>query len=160
MLPILQATLAGLGAVLTASVMSVASGMGMGRSQQLYQVELPLAAPVILAGIRASVIVVFNLRRCIASAVGAGTLRARSIIIGLSGFNTAYVIEGALLVALAASLSIACLKADARAYTRHAKDKTVTCQHHAADTANSHQQKGDHPIFATLILMLIKRGIH
>lgn len=49
-LPILQATLAGLGAV-PASVMSVASGMGMSRRQQLYQVELPLAAPVILAGI-------------------------------------------------------------------------------------------------------------
>lgn len=37
-LPILQATLAGLGAV-PASVMSVASGMGMSRRQQLYQVD-------------------------------------------------------------------------------------------------------------------------
>ncbi|MCF3774154.1 ABC transporter permease subunit, partial [Salmonella enterica] len=54
--PILQATLSGLGAV-PASVMSVASGMGMSRRQQLYQFELQLAAPVILAGIRTSVII-------------------------------------------------------------------------------------------------------
>ena len=37
----------------------------------------------------------------IASTVGANTL-GTPIIIGLSGFNTAYIIQGALLVALAA----------------------------------------------------------
>ncbi|EBH7547070.1 ABC transporter permease [Salmonella enterica] len=117
-LPILQATLAGLGAV-PASVMSVASGMGMSRRQQLYQVELPLAAPVILAGIRTSVIINIG-TATIASTVGASTL-GTPIIIGLSGFNTAYVIQGALLVALAAIIIDRLFERLTRALTRHAK---------------------------------------
>ncbi|EBB6842596.1 ABC transporter permease [Salmonella enterica] len=111
-LPILQATLAGLGAV-------PASGMGMSRRQQLYQVELPLAAPVILAGIRTSVIINIG-TATIASTVGASTL-GTPIIIGLSGFNTAYVIQGALLVALAAIIIDRLFERLTRALTRHAK---------------------------------------
>ncbi|KNC93990.1 ABC transporter permease subunit, partial [Trabulsiella odontotermitis] len=64
------------------------------------KVELPLAAPVILAGIRTSVIINIG-TAAIASTVGANTL-GTPIIIGLSGFNTAYVLQGAVLVALAA----------------------------------------------------------
>lgn len=55
-LPILQATLAGIGSI-PESVRSIASGMGMSPGQQLRKVELPLAAPVILAGVRTSVII-------------------------------------------------------------------------------------------------------
>ena len=62
--------------------------------------ELPLAAPVIIAGIRTSVIINIG-TATIASTVGANTL-GTPIIIGLSGFNTAYIVQGALLVALAA----------------------------------------------------------
>lgn len=98
-LPVLQATLAGLGSI-PLTIRDIASGMGMSRAQQLWKVELPLAAPVILAGIRTSVIVNIG-TATIASTVGASTL-GTPIIIGLSGFNTAYVIQGALLVALAA----------------------------------------------------------
>ena len=68
--------------------------------QRLRQVELPLAAPVIVAGVRTSVIVNIG-TATIASTVGANTL-GTPIIIGLSGFNTAYVVQGAILVALAA----------------------------------------------------------
>ncbi|ORZ75551.1 ABC transporter permease [Klebsiella pneumoniae] len=81
-------------------VSGVAEGMGMTGWQRLYKVELPLAAPVILAGIRTSVIVNIG-TATIASTVGASTL-GTPIIIGLSGFNTAYIVQGALLVALAA----------------------------------------------------------
>ncbi|SFQ96130.1 osmoprotectant transport system permease protein [Enterobacter sp. kpr-6] len=98
-LPILQGTLAGLTAV-PAGVQSVAMGMGMSAWQRLLKVELPLAAPVILAGVRTSVIINIG-TAAIASTVGANTLGS-PIIIGLSGFNTAYVIQGAVLVALAA----------------------------------------------------------
>src|SRR5699024_12547951 len=91
----LQATLAGLGAI-DASVTEVAKGMGMSRGQRLRKVELPLAAPVILAGVRTSVIINIG-TATIASTVGASTL-GTPIIIGLSGFNTAHVIQGALLV--------------------------------------------------------------
>lgn len=67
-LPILQATLAGLGGI-SASVLDVASGMGMSSGQRLRKVELPLAAPVILAGIRTSVIINIG-TATIASTVG------------------------------------------------------------------------------------------
>ncbi len=72
----------------------------MSRGQRLRKVELPLAAPVIIAGIRTSVIVNIG-TATIASTVGASTL-GTPIIIGLSGFNTAYIVQGAVLVALAA----------------------------------------------------------
>ncbi|SEL46652.1 osmoprotectant transport system permease protein [Kosakonia sacchari] len=98
-LPILQGTLAGIAAV-PESVQSVAQGMGMSALQRLVKVELPLAAPVIIAGVRTSVIINIG-TAAIASTVGASTL-GTPIIIGLSGFNTAYVIQGAILVALAA----------------------------------------------------------
>lgn len=98
-LPVLQGTLAGLAAVPAAAV-TVAEGMGMTGWQRLWKVELPLAAPVIVAGVRTSVIVNIG-TATIASTVGANTL-GTPIIIGLSGFNTAYVVQGAMLVALAA----------------------------------------------------------
>lgn len=71
-----------------------------GGQQQRVGVARALAAPVMLAGIRTSVIVNIG-TATIASTVGANTL-GTPIIIGLSGFNTAYVLQGALLVALAA----------------------------------------------------------
>lgn len=99
LLPILQGTLAGIGAVPPAA-REVATGVGMSPWQVLWRVELPLAAPVILAGVRTSVIINIG-TAAIASTVGTKTLGS-PIIIGLSGFNTAYVIQGALVVALLA----------------------------------------------------------
>lgn len=102
LLPILQGTLAGLDSV-PASSREIALGVGMSSWQRLWQVELALAAPVIIAGIRNSVIINIG-TAAIASTVGAKSLGS-PIIIGLSGFNTAYVIQGALLVALLAIVS-------------------------------------------------------
>lgn len=99
LLPILQGTLAGIGAV-PGSSREIAEGVGMSAWQILRKVELPLAAPVILAGIRTSVIINIG-TAAIASTVGAKTLGS-PVIIGLSGFNTAYIIQGACLVALLA----------------------------------------------------------
>ncbi len=98
-LPILQGTLAGLESV-PESAREVARGVGMSGWQRLTRVELPLAAPVILAGIRTSTIINIG-TAAIASTVGAKSLGS-PVIIGLSGFNTAYVIQGAVLVALLA----------------------------------------------------------
>lgn len=98
-LPILQGTLAGIASV-PESVQNVAKGMGMSAWQRLLKAELPLAAPMIIAGVRTSVIINIG-TATIASTVGASTL-GTPIIIGLSGFNTAYVVQGAVLVALAA----------------------------------------------------------
>jgi osmoprotectant transport system permease protein len=115
-LPVLQGTLAGLASV-PSSVLSVAQGMGMNGWQRLLKVELPLAAPVMIAGIRTSAIVNIG-TATIASTVGANTL-GTPIIIGLSGFNTAYVIQGAVLVALAAILVDRTFERLARLLSRH-----------------------------------------
>ncbi|MBE5250868.1 ABC transporter permease [Mixta mediterraneensis] len=102
LLPILQGTLAGIDSV-PASSREIAQGVGMSGWQRLWQVELALAAPVIIAGVRTSVIINIG-TAAIASTVGAKSLGS-PVIIGLSGFNTAYVIQGALLVALLAIVS-------------------------------------------------------
>ncbi|MEO5660149.1 MAG: ABC transporter permease [Polaromonas sp.] len=99
LLPVLQGTLAGIESV-PAPVREAAEGLGMNARQRLLGVELPLAAPVILAGVRTSVIINIG-TAAIASTVGAKTL-GLPIIVGLSGFNTAYVIQGAVLVGLLA----------------------------------------------------------
>ncbi|TKI07432.1 ABC transporter permease [Martelella alba] len=99
LLPIVQGTIAGLETV-PASLREIATGAGMTRRQILMRVELPLAAPVVIAGIRTSVIINIG-TAAIASTVGAKTLGS-PIIIGLSGFNTAYVLQGAIVVALLA----------------------------------------------------------
>lgn len=99
LLPVLQSTLAGIASVPPAA-REAAEGLGMDPWQRLRSIELPLAAPVILAGVRTSVIINIG-TAAIASTVGAKTL-GLPIIVGLSGFNTAYVIQGAVLVGLLA----------------------------------------------------------
>ena len=80
--------------------------MGLSRWQRLRWVELPLAAPVLLAGLRSAVVINIG-TAAVASTVGARSLGS-PIIIGLSGFNTAYVLQGALvLAALAISTDLA-----------------------------------------------------
>ena len=119
-LPVLQGTLAGLGAV-PSGVLSIAQGMGMTGWQRLIKVELPLAAPVMLAGIRTSTIVNMG-TATMASTVGANTL-GTPIVIGLSGFNTAYVIQGALLVALAAIIVDRGFERLTRLISRHRREQ-------------------------------------
>lgn len=116
-LPVLQATLAGLGAI-DVSVTEVAKGMGMSRGQRLRKVELPLAAPVILAGVRTSV---FTHWYGDDRLNGRGQHAGYAIILGLSGFNTAYVIQGALLVALAAIIADRLFERLVQALSQHAK---------------------------------------
>ena len=94
-LPILKNTLAGLGSVPVA-VREAGEAMGLTRSQLLRDVELPLAAPTILAGIRISVIINIG-TAAIGSTVGAATL-GNPIIGGLVNGRVAYVIQGALVV--------------------------------------------------------------
>ncbi len=101
LLPVTLNTVARLKAV-PQNLLEVAYGMGMGRVQALVQVEMPLAAPVILAGVRISVIINVG-TAMIGAVIGAGGLGS-PIIAGLVQFNTAYVIEGATPAALLAVL--------------------------------------------------------
>lgn len=99
LLPVVQATVSSLQSVPEA-VRQSASGIGMSAWQRLVQVEVPLALPVWLSGVRTSVIINIG-TAAIASTVGAKTLGS-PIIVGLGGFNTAYVLQGALLVGMLA----------------------------------------------------------
>jgi osmoprotectant transport system permease protein len=95
-LPISENTVAGIESVPPA-VIDAARGLGMTPLEVLARVELPIAAPVLLAGIRTSVTIAVG-TAAIASTVGAVSLGS-PIIIGLNGSNTAYVLQGAVLVA-------------------------------------------------------------
>ncbi|MFC6670259.1 ABC transporter permease [Marinobacterium aestuariivivens] len=99
LLPIVRNCIAGLDGI-SASVREAARGMGMSPLQILRQVELPLAAAVILAGVRTSV--TLNIATAaLGSTVGARTL-GDPIIAGLINGNVAYVLQGAILVGLLA----------------------------------------------------------
>ena len=99
LLPVFENTVAGLRGV-PATTLEAARGMGMSRPAILRQVELPLAAPVILAGIRVSTIINIG-TATIGSTVGAKGL-GEVIIAGLQAGNQAYIAQGAVLVALLA----------------------------------------------------------
>ena len=74
----------------------------MNARQRLFQVELPLALPVILAGIRLSVIISLG-TATIGSTVAAKGL-GEVIIAGLQSNNVAFMLQGGLVVALLAVL--------------------------------------------------------
>ena len=99
LLPVVQGTISGLQGVSQVQRQAALS-LGLTRLQCLREVDIPLALPVWLAGVRTSVIVNIG-TAAIASTVGAQTLGS-PIIVGLSGFNTAYVLQGALMVGLLA----------------------------------------------------------
>ena len=99
LLPVVQGTVNGLQGVPPAQ-QQAARSMGMSARQCFRYVEIPLALPVWVSGVRTSVIINIG-TAAIASTVGAKTLGS-PIIVGLSGFNTAYVLQGAMLVALLA----------------------------------------------------------
>lgn len=84
-----------------AEVKEAAIGMGMTRWQRLWQAELPVALPLILAGIRTSALQVVA-TATLAAFVGLGGL-GNYIIDGI-GLNYPQVVGGALLVAVLAVL--------------------------------------------------------
>ena len=77
-----------------------ARGMGMGPIQRLTQVELPLAVPVIMAGIRIAVVMNIGIT-AIATYIGAGGLGS-FISRGISQTDSRQLITGALAVSLLA----------------------------------------------------------
>lgn len=96
LLPIFENALTGL-TTLPANVVEAARGAGMTNRQKLLRVELPLSLPVILAGIRLSVVISLA-TATIGSTVAAKTL-GEVIIAGLISNNLAFVVQGGLIVA-------------------------------------------------------------
>lgn len=101
LLPIFENTLAGLASVPPA-VIEAARGTGMTPEQRLRAVELPLALPVILSGVRLSAIIALS-TATIGSTVAARTL-GEVIIAGLLSSNSAFVVQGGAVVAALALL--------------------------------------------------------
>lgn len=101
LLPIFENTLTGL-TNLPPAVTDAAKGVGMTGWQRLIKVELPLALPVILAGIRLSTVISLA-TATIGSTVAAATL-GEVIIAGLLTGNTAFVLQGGLIVGVLAVL--------------------------------------------------------
>jgi osmoprotectant transport system permease protein len=122
LLPVIRNTVAGLTAV-PRNMVEVAYGMGMGRFQTLVKVELPLAARVILAGIRVSVVINVG-TAMIGAVIGAGGLGS-PIIAGLVQLNTAYVIEGAVPAALLAVLLDQLLANVEKTFAYYPDERTV-----------------------------------
>ena len=102
LLPIVENAIAGIESV-PEPVREAARGMGLSPWQVLRDVELPLAAPVILAGVRVSVTIGIG-TATIGSTVGALTF-GTPIFDGLAGNKLPYVLQGAALVALFAILT-------------------------------------------------------
>ena len=114
-LPVLHNTIAGLQS-LPVSVLESARATGMRPREVLRRVELPLASPVILAGIRISVVI--NVATATIGAVAnAGGLGA-PIINGLVNLDPAVTLQGALLAAGLALILDAFLGAFERAAAR------------------------------------------
>ncbi|GAB6171276.1 choline ABC transporter permease OpuBB [Paradesulfitobacterium aromaticivorans] len=92
LLPIVRNTIAGLLEV-SADVKEAAAGMGMSQRQIMLEVEMPLAMPIILSGIRTSTVYVVSVGT-LAALIGAGGL-GNMIIGGLALFMPEYLIVGA-----------------------------------------------------------------
>jgi len=109
LLAIVRNTVAGIDGVPVATL-DAARGMGMTGRQRLLMVELPLALPVILAGVRISVVAAIGIAT-IAAQLGVGGL-GRLIFDGISRLDSDRIIAGALVatvLALAADWSLALL---------------------------------------------------
>jgi osmoprotectant transport system permease protein len=102
LLPVIANGIAGLEGV-PKGVREAAEGLGLSQWQLFRDVELPLAAPVMLAGIRVSVTIAIG-TATIGSTVGALTL-GTPIFSGLVANKLPFVLEGAVLVALFAILT-------------------------------------------------------
>ncbi|HTT85231.1 MAG TPA: ABC transporter permease/substrate-binding protein, partial [Rhizomicrobium sp.] len=100
MLPVLRNTIAGLEGV-DPAVKKAAEGVGMTRKQMLFLVELPLAAPVILAGIRTAAVWVIG-TATLSTPVGQTSL-GNYIFAGLQTENWVFVLFGCV---AAASLAL------------------------------------------------------
>lgn len=101
LLPVIRNTYTGISGV-DAAVLEAARGMGMNRWQVLTQVQLPLAFPVILAGIRTATVINVGVAT-LAAYIAAGGL-GEFIFGGIALNNTHMILAGAIPAALLAIL--------------------------------------------------------
>src|SRR5215469_12910667 len=110
LLPVVRNTYTGITGV-DAPVREAAVGMGLTPWQMLWHVELPLASPIILAGIRTATVITVGVAT-IAAAIGAGGL-GEFIFRGLAMVDNSVILAGAIpaaLMALSADLLLGLLQ--------------------------------------------------
>ena len=118
MLPVLRNTITGLNGV-EPSILEAAQGVGMTPRQSLMSVELPLALPVMMAGIRTAAVWVIG-TATLSTPIGQTSL-GNYIFAGLQTQNWVFVLFGcaaAALLALAVDQLLAAIEAGIRARSR------------------------------------------
>ncbi len=116
LLPILRNTYVGLTSI-DSAILEAAEAMGMTNTQILTRVRLPLALPIILAGIRTATVITIGVAT-IAAAIGAGGL-GTFIFRGVAMVSDAVILAGAIpaaLLAILADLSLALIERRLRAH--------------------------------------------
>lgn len=101
LLPILRNTYTGIKEV-DPSLIEAARAMGMNERQLLLKVEIPLATPVMMAGIRTAMVLIVG-TATLAALIGAGGL-GDIILLGIDRNNTSLIVLGAVPAALLAIL--------------------------------------------------------
>jgi osmoprotectant transport system permease protein len=99
LLPIIKNTYIGINSV-DAAIRQAAVGMGMSRHQIMFQIEVPLAVPVIMGGVRIATVTCIGVTT-IATLIAAGGL-GDFIYRGLSTFDIPMILTGAIFSALLA----------------------------------------------------------
>ncbi len=140
LLPIIRNTVTGISSV-DPKVREAAVAMGMTNGQILRQVELPLAAPIILTGIRVAVVIAVGVAT-IAAAVGAGGL-------GTYIFRGLRQNDNNLLLAGAASAAILALLAD---FALGQSEKLLKRANRVADRRRTLIVAGAATVFITILL--------
>lgn len=102
LLPILRNTTAGISGI-DPAIRESAVAMGMTEGQRLWRVEIPLAVPVIFAGIRVAAVTTIG-TATIAAAIGAGGLGV-FVFRGIASVDTTQILAGAVPAAAMALLA-------------------------------------------------------
>jgi osmoprotectant transport system permease protein len=102
LLPIVRNTYVGITGI-SAPVREAAVAMGLTSQQLLWHVELPLASPVILAGVRTATVITIGVAT-IAAAIGAGGL-GEFIFRGIAMVDNGVILAGAIPAALMALIA-------------------------------------------------------
>jgi osmoprotectant transport system permease protein len=105
-LPMLRNTVVGLNSI-DNNILDAARGMGMGGLPLFFKVRFPLAFPLIMAGIRSSVVMGIGVT-AIAAFIGAGGL-GTYIMIGITNSNRELIITGAIATTVLALIADALL---------------------------------------------------
>ena len=96
-----------------AEVLEAANGMGYSSWQRLWRIDLPLAAPIIIAGLRIATVTTIGLVT-VTSLIGQGGLGYLIVVVGIRQFFPTAIYVGALLsiaLALVADLALVALQA-------------------------------------------------